>query len=321
MNNELILEGEKYISSKRASESSGYSQDYIGQLARKGLVEAQRIGGLWYISEGSLNTYKKDAESFKPEPPNQKSRASEPDAIVSFDGREYVSAAKAAGITGYHQDYVGQLAREGIVLSRQIGTRWYVDREALMRHKKQKDALLAAVQVEAVGIRPSKPSALERNDVGYSGGGPYMTYTRDEQDLLPTISSSSIRESVSGMDEEPRSARDLSVHAIPIRKIDQQRDNYNSNNSMRSRSSGVPETRQRRRGKLHLRSALVPAAVATIVIVIVAGYVSFQSNAIYTQASPASGLALALRVADVLSKIGDVIEDFVSPEIRYSRPR
>ena len=47
MDASLIIGDENLISSKRAAESSGYAQDYIGQLARKGLIEARRIGGLW----------------------------------------------------------------------------------------------------------------------------------------------------------------------------------------------------------------------------------------------------------------------------------
>ena len=35
MSDEMQIEGKPYISSKRASELSGYAQDYIGQLARK----------------------------------------------------------------------------------------------------------------------------------------------------------------------------------------------------------------------------------------------------------------------------------------------
>ena len=55
MTNEITLEGEEYISSKRASELSGYAQDYIGQLARVAAIDAKRIGGLWYVSLDSLD--------------------------------------------------------------------------------------------------------------------------------------------------------------------------------------------------------------------------------------------------------------------------
>ena len=46
MAEEVVLEGREYISSKRASEITQYSQDYIGQLARGGVIDAKRVGGL-----------------------------------------------------------------------------------------------------------------------------------------------------------------------------------------------------------------------------------------------------------------------------------
>jgi len=51
---ELVIEGKKYISSKRASEITGYAKDYVGQLARLGKVPATRIGRAWYVDEVAL---------------------------------------------------------------------------------------------------------------------------------------------------------------------------------------------------------------------------------------------------------------------------
>src|SRR3989338_7344820 len=158
MDASLIIGDENLISSKRAAESSGYAQDYIGQLARKGLIEARRIGGLWYVSLDSLNAYKLNADTYTPRPPHASEHSAETDSIISFDGHDYVSAARAAHITGYHPDYVGQLARSGKILSRQIGNRWYVDRDQIVSHKSEKDALLGAVQAESVGVVLPKPN-------------------------------------------------------------------------------------------------------------------------------------------------------------------
>lgn len=51
---ELVIGGKKYISSKRASEFTGYAKDYIGQLARGGKIPATRIGRAWYVDEAAL---------------------------------------------------------------------------------------------------------------------------------------------------------------------------------------------------------------------------------------------------------------------------
>lgn len=48
---ELEIQGRKYISSKRASELTGYAKDYIGQLARSEKVPASRVGRAWYVEE------------------------------------------------------------------------------------------------------------------------------------------------------------------------------------------------------------------------------------------------------------------------------
>lgn len=312
MSDEIRVGSETYISSKRASEITGYARDYIGQLARKGLVEARRIGGLWYVLEKALLAYKREADAFKPEPPQNATYRADPETIVSFEGKEYLSAPKAAEITGYHQDYVGQLAREEKVASRQIGTRWYVEREGIVGHKKHKDALLAAVQAEAVGIRPRKPLKSDLSLISYSGAGPYMTYTRDEGDLLPVITTDAAESHyVSRYDDAPRSAYISSFRSVPIHKIDIHEPlkvvHYSSS------PGGVKKRRS-------FRGARLSVAVATIVIVVVVGYVSFQSNAVYTSVESKNGdFALAEYAADILTSVADFIEDIVAPEMMYLR--
>ena len=51
---ELVIAGKKYISSKRASELSGYAKDYIGQLIREGKVLGTRVGRAWYVDMDTL---------------------------------------------------------------------------------------------------------------------------------------------------------------------------------------------------------------------------------------------------------------------------
>src|SRR3989344_7780693 len=56
-NSEVILAGEKYISSRRASEITGYATDYIGQLCRAGKIKSERIGRDWVVSETGILNY------------------------------------------------------------------------------------------------------------------------------------------------------------------------------------------------------------------------------------------------------------------------
>ncbi len=60
MNNNLIFEGKKYISSRRASDISGYSSDYIGQLCRAEKIDCRMVGRSWYVTEESLLSHKKN---------------------------------------------------------------------------------------------------------------------------------------------------------------------------------------------------------------------------------------------------------------------
>lgn len=48
------IQGKKYISSKRAAKLTGYTQDYVGQLARGEKVPATRVGRSWYVSEEDI---------------------------------------------------------------------------------------------------------------------------------------------------------------------------------------------------------------------------------------------------------------------------
>jgi hypothetical protein len=56
---ELDIKGKRYISSKRASQMTGYAKDYIGQLAREGKILGTRVGRAWYLDEESLLVHAK----------------------------------------------------------------------------------------------------------------------------------------------------------------------------------------------------------------------------------------------------------------------
>jgi len=56
--NEIDLKGKSYISSKRAAEITGYTNDYIGQLARANKIKAKMIGRTWFVETNSILEYK-----------------------------------------------------------------------------------------------------------------------------------------------------------------------------------------------------------------------------------------------------------------------
>jgi len=282
-----MLDTEKYISSKRASEITGYAQDYIGQLARGSFIEARRIGGLWYISMDSLLAYKNKSDDFKPkQPPHNDNSFPDADAFVHLDGKEYISASRASKLTGYNQDYVGQLARGGKIISRQIGNRWYVDKDALLAHKEEKDALLAAVQVEAVGIK-DKPG-LESRPESLLASEPLLKYLIDEGDLLPSL-------------DEKRSSSfnkigSFDSHSVPIRKVVEVRDihrSFSGTTESLKMQTKIASNSSGRISRRTIHKAIIPVFALTIIVVLSFGLVSLKKDSIYTMMSgfPSSLLA------------------------------
>jgi len=152
----LVIEGKNYISSKRAAELMGYTQDYIGQLARGGKISAERVSGIWYVNEDEfIGLSKKNKLSSKnveekkdfvvdstyvnkDEKTNKINTQGQPQIKkdknnITLDGVDYISSKRAAEIMGYTQDYVGQLCRAKKIESRQIGRGWYIPKSVVYK--------------------------------------------------------------------------------------------------------------------------------------------------------------------------------------------
>ncbi|MBL4644577.1 MAG: hypothetical protein JKX80_01795 [Candidatus Pacebacteria bacterium] len=165
--NDVVVDNERLISTTQASKVSGYSKDYVGQLCREEKMFCRRISGHWYVSENSLKSYQgAETKNGGNHPEKKKIPSSEKtaygmkvgnvrDDTFSYDGVEYISTLRGAELTGYAQDYIGQLARNGEIEARKVGRRWFIGRETLTDHKKHNDGLLAAVQSQSSGVLSS----------------------------------------------------------------------------------------------------------------------------------------------------------------------
>ena len=312
MTDEINVGGKHYILSRRAAEMSAYTQDYIGQLARGGLIDAQRIGGLWYVEMESLLNYKKDSENQKPEPPKPNIQQ-DPDTLVFFYGKEFISASRASKLSGYAQDYVGQLARSGKVLSRQVGTRWYVDRQALLEHKKEKDAILAAVQANAVGIRRNESQPLEEAaNPSETPLGLHFNYAPEHADLLPRLAeNTTLREDEANPEEE--------IHAIPIHVV--RREGH-----VRHQTGSHSEISNTHGNSRQYRTRVSPrllAALSLTLIVAISGFVAFRGIAGSFAASTGKNdsLAVVSGALEGLDGVTAMLERLLVPEIIYKRSR
>jgi hypothetical protein len=54
---------------------------------------------------------------------------------ILIEEKKFISSKRAAKVTGYAKDYIGQLCREGRVPARLVGRSWYVLESAIQDHK------------------------------------------------------------------------------------------------------------------------------------------------------------------------------------------
>ncbi|MGD0328641.1 MAG: hypothetical protein ABSB00_02940 [Minisyncoccia bacterium] len=69
---------------------------------------------------------------------------------ILIEEKKYVSSKRAAKMTGYAKDYIGQLCREGRVPARLIGRNWYVLEAAIQDHKFGKTEIKSKEPVKAI---------------------------------------------------------------------------------------------------------------------------------------------------------------------------
>jgi len=192
-----ITRNSNYVTSSRAAQLSGYSQDYVGQLCREASIACKRVSGEWQVDIAALLAYKKRFNPNTSLSTNTKTEDNvdidtyEDNSIIDGDDA-YISSQTAAKRTGYSQDYIGQLARSGSVKAKKVGRKWFVDEASLIEHKNHNDTLLAAVQAEAAGVAyPNAVSTHSLDSIEVSKDQsthsiPIVTYKRDDGSLVPS---------------------------------------------------------------------------------------------------------------------------------------
>lgn len=88
---------------------------------------------------------------------------------ILIEEKKYVSSKRAAKMTGYAKDYIGQLCREGRVPARLVGRSWYVLETAIQDHR-------FGATDEAVPPASTLPSTWESS-----------RYEASSDELLPSI--------------------------------------------------------------------------------------------------------------------------------------
>lgn len=79
---------------------------------------------------------------------------------ITIDGKTYLSSKRAAAITGYAKDYVGQLCREGRVEARLVGRSWYVYEPSIREHRFGNEASDKGIEEAKAGEAVEESSEL-----------------------------------------------------------------------------------------------------------------------------------------------------------------
>jgi len=209
-----------YITSNRAAQLSGYSQDYVGQLCRGASIECKRVSGEWHVALPALLAYKK---RFSPERDIIDQNVSTAVSLKTTNGHQeviegtdgiYISSSDAAKRTGYSQDYIGQLARSGAVSAKKVGRKWFIGQDSLEQHKSHNDNLLSAVQANSVGIASHQDgsqslSVVVEAVVPKISTIPIVTYKHDDGSLVPGSATPTPTQSVHAPE----------VHSMPVNAV------------------------------------------------------------------------------------------------------
>ncbi len=135
---------------------------------------------------------------------------------LDLQGKKYISSKRAAEVTGYAKDYVGQLARGGKVPATRVGRAWYVELDAIKRHAgveasetipapENKDTEVQVARGATSTLTPLyhlQSKGVTRNTLNTWD---QVRYLSDEGDLLPIVK-----------------VRQVEVTAVPIR-VDQKK--------------------------------------------------------------------------------------------------
>ena len=109
---------------------------------------------------------------------------------LTISGKKYISSKRAAQITGYAKDYIGQLARSKKIEATQVGRAWYVLEGALLGHQGAQQTLentQPIPQASRTGALSSRLYSV-RQIADIPKTWSRVNYHEDRGPLLPSIS-------------------------------------------------------------------------------------------------------------------------------------
>ncbi len=99
---------------------------------------------------------------------------------LTLEGKKYLSSKRAAKITGYAKDYVGQMCREGRVNARLVGRSWYVLEDSIREHRFGKEKNTSDNAEVLITDAPDDSSLEEQEE-------PKIRYTAEKTVPIQTV--------------------------------------------------------------------------------------------------------------------------------------
>ncbi len=136
---------------------------------------------------------------------------------LQIDDKKYVSSKRAAELTGYAKDYVGQLCREGKIEARLVGRSWYILESAIQDHRfgQQKDKVSSAP-----GNEPHR--AFESDVPRYSTEPVNLIPEVIEEDTTAREPQTNIEEIREDMPQNEEAEEAKGVEAAPLEVFEQE---------------------------------------------------------------------------------------------------
>ncbi len=106
---------------------------------------------------------------------------------VTLGDKIYISSKRAAEITGYAKDYVGQLCREGHIDAKMIGRGWYVYEPSIRAHRFGPESIAVSEPEPEEVIEETEPEIVSSEDVSAPLAWQNPVYTSEAPQMLPEI--------------------------------------------------------------------------------------------------------------------------------------
>ncbi len=177
----VFMVNETEVTIERAIQLTGFSHHHLERLIKAGVVESSEKDGVRLLKVASLEAHSEKRAQKRAQ--KKEARAAEQEESIVTDGAKYVSLNRASRLSGYTQEYIQNLTTEGVVHTKLLGERLYIDIESLFAHRRAIHAQQAKWYEEQAlaktRAKKEEPVIVHRVSI----------YNKDESPLFPVLSS------------------------------------------------------------------------------------------------------------------------------------